>query len=210
MNLRAESREQYKDFHKRSLFESDSYWSERAETFEWMKKWDNVQSGNFDECNVRWFEGGKLNITVNALDRHAKNTPDKNAIIWEPNDPKEEETYITYSELLDKVSQFSNVLKNHNVKKGDRVCFYMSMVPELLIGALACARIGAVHSVVFGGFSAKALAGRINDCDAKIVITNDEAFRGDKIVPLKNITDDAWGKFPEYAVERLWWWRWRR
>lgn len=191
MNYRIESLKQYNEFYKESLASTDSYWSKRAETFEWEKKWDEVQSGDFSNCNVKWFDGGKLNITINALDRHAKKTPDKKAIIWEPNGPKEEEIYYTYSELLEKVCQFSNVLKEHGVKKGDRVCFYMSMVPELLIGVLATARIGAVHSVVFGGFSAKALAGRINDCDAKIVITNDEAYRGNKTIPLKNITDEA-------------------
>ena len=191
MNFRVESKEQYREFHSQSLSSPEKYWATRAETFEWEKHWDKVQSGDFDSCDVKWFEGGKLNITVNALDRHAKNTPDKKAIIWEPNDPNEEEIYFTYEELLEKVCQFSNVLKDHGVKKGDRVCFYMSMVPELLIGLLASARIGAVHSVVFGGFSAKALAGRINDCDAKIVITNDEAYRGDKRIHLKNITDEA-------------------
>jgi len=196
MNFRIDSKDQYNEFYKESQTSPESYWAKRAETFEWFKEWDEVQSGNFNDLNVKWFDGGKLNITVNALDRHAKKHPDKHAIIWEPNDPKEEEIYFTYSELLAKVNQFSNVLKDKGVKKGDRVCFYMSMVPELLIGVLATARIGAVHSVVFGGFSAKALAGRINDCDCKIVITNDEAYRGDKTIPLKNITDEALNECP--------------
>lgn len=191
MNLRAESENQYQEFYQESLQDKDSYWQKRAETFEWYKKWDSVQSGNFNDLNVKWFDRGQTNITINALDRHAKNTPDKTAIIWESNDPNEEEIYYSYKELLERVNQFANVLKNQNVKKGDRVCFYMSMVPELLIGVLATARIGAVHSVVFGGFSAKALAGRITDCDAKIVITMDEAFRGGKTIPLKSITDAA-------------------
>mgnify|MGYP003682944301 CR=1 FL=1 len=191
MKFRAESINQYNEFYTESMEQTESYWAKRAETFEWFKQWDEVVSGNFNDLNVKWFDGGQTNITINALDRHAKNTPDKLAIIWESNDPNEEEIYFTYSQLLKKVNQFSNVLKNQGVRKGDRVCFYMSMVPELLIGVLATARIGAVHSVVFGGFSAKALAGRINDCDAKIVITNDEAYRGDKIIPLKNITDNA-------------------
>ncbi len=196
MNLRIESLDQYTEFHKESLDQTEGYWAKRAETFEWFKTWDKVQSGNFNDLNVKWFEGGKTNITVNALDRHAKNTPNKTAIIWEPNDPKEGHLEITYKELLERVNQFANVLKDNQVKKGDRVCFYMSMVPELLVGVLATARIGAVHSVVFGGFSAKALAGRINDCDAKIVITNDEAYRGDKTIPLKNITDEALEECP--------------
>ena len=191
MNLRVNSHEQYNEFHSESLNSPDQYWSKRAEQFEWFKKWDSIQSGNFNDLNVKWFEGAELNITVNALDRHARKNPEKTAIIWEPNNPGEEEIYYSYEDLLRSVNQFSNVLKNKGVKKGDRVCFYMSMVPELLIGVLACARVGAVHSVVFGGFSAKALAGRINDCEAKIVITNDEAYRGDKIIPLKNITDEA-------------------
>ncbi|MDH5415261.1 MAG: acetate--CoA ligase, partial [Flavobacteriaceae bacterium] len=174
-----------------SLTDSDTYWSKRAENFEWFKKWDKIQSGNFTDLNVKWFEGGKTNITVNALDRHAKATPDKIAIHWEPNSPSEDTQSFTYQELLNKVCQFANVLKDQGVKKGDRVIFYMPMVPELLAGVLATARIGAVHSVVFGGFSAKALADRINNCGATIVVTADEAYRGTKIVPLKTITDEA-------------------
>ncbi|MBT4792351.1 MAG: AMP-binding protein, partial [Halobacteriovoraceae bacterium] len=191
MNYQIESKHQYQEFYQESITQNENYWSKRAETFEWFEKWDKVQTGNFNDLNIKWYEGGKTNITTNALDRHAKVTPDKVAIIWESNDPNEEEIYFSYEELLKRVNQFSNVLKDQGVKKGDRVCFYMSMVPELLIGVLACARIGAVHSVIFGGFSAKALAGRIVDCQAKIVITNDEAYRGDKIIPLKNITDTA-------------------
>ncbi|MFT6633187.1 MAG: acetyl-CoA synthetase [Bacteriovoracaceae bacterium] len=196
MDLRIESNHQYDEFYKESLNDTNSYWSKRAETFDWFKKWDSVQTGNFSDANISWFEGGQTNITINALDRHVKNTPDKTAIIWESNDPNEKEIYFTYKQLLERVNQFANVLKDKNVKKGDRVCFYMSMVPELLIGVLAAARIGAVHSVVFGGFSAKALAGRIVDCEAKIVITMDEAFRGGKTIPLKDITDGALEEAP--------------
>jgi acetyl-CoA synthetase len=191
MSFRIETMSQYNEFYTESNDKTDSYWSKRAETFDWFKKWDKVQSGNFDDLNIKWFEGAQLNITVNALDRHAEKDPNKLAIIWEPNDPADKEINYTYQQLLENVNQFANVLKDHGVKKGDRVCFYMSMVPELLTGVLACARIGAVHSVVFGGFSAKALSGRINDCESKIVITNDEAYRGNKIIPLKNITDEA-------------------
>jgi acetyl-CoA synthetase len=196
MDLRIESNHQYDEFYKESLNDTNSYWSKRAETFEWFKKWDSVQTGDFSNANISWFEGGQTNITINALDRHVKNTPDKTAIIWESNDPNEKEIYFTYKQLLERVNQFANVLKDKNVKKGDRVCFYMSMVPELLIGILAAARIGAVHSVIFGGFSAKALAGRIVDCEAKIVITMDEAFRGGKTIPLKDITDVALEEAP--------------
>ncbi|MBD66476.1 MAG: acetate--CoA ligase [Halobacteriovoraceae bacterium] len=191
MKYRVESKDQYQQFYQTSMEDQNKYWEERAQTFTWFKKWDSVQTGNFKDLNVEWFSGGKLNITVNALDRHAENTPDKVAIFWEPNDPKESPIQYTYKELLEKVNQFANVLAGQGIEKGDRICFYMSMVPEFLIGVLATARIGAVHSVVFGGFSAKALAERINDCDAKLVVTNDEAYRGNKIVPLKNITDEA-------------------
>jgi len=196
MNYKIGSVEQYHNFYLESLQDSTKYWTDRAYTFEWFKPFEKVSSGNFNDLNIKWFEGGKTNITINAIDRHAKKTPEKIAIIWESNDPTEEEIYISYENLLERVNQFANVLKDKGVKKGDRVCFYMSMVPELLIGVLATARIGAIHSVVFGGFSAKALAGRINDCDAKIVITNDEAYRGDKVIPLKNITDEALNDAP--------------
>lgn len=191
MSLNIRSKSQYKEFYDESLNETEAYWNKRAESFEWFKKWDSVCTGSLKETNIRWFDGAQLNITVNALDRHAKASPNKRAIIWEPNDPSEQNKIFTYQELLWEVNKFANVLKDLNVKKGDRVCLYMSMVPELLFGVLACARIGAVHSVVFGGFSANALAGRINDCEAKIVITNDEAYRGNKIIPLKQITDEA-------------------
>ncbi len=196
MELKINTQQQYNEFFRESKESLNDYWSKRAETFEWYKKWDKVQSGDFNDLEINWFTGGQTNITLNALDRHANKTPGKTAIIWEANDPNEEEIYFTYKELLERVSQFSNVLKEQGVQKGDRVCFYMSMVPELLIGVLATARIGAVHSVVFGGFSSVALAGRINDCKAKIVVTQDEAFRGDKTIPLKNITDEALEECP--------------
>lgn len=191
MSHRIESQEQYNKAYKKSLEDQSAYWSDVAEGFVWRKKWNSIQTGNFKDLNVKWFDGAKLNITENCLDRHAQNSPDKVAIHWEPNDPKEDSITFTYSEVLEQVNKFANVLKDQNVKKGDRVCFYMSMVPELLFGVLACARMGAVHSVVFGGFSAKALAGRINDCDAKILVTNDEAPRGGKIIELKNIANEA-------------------
>lgn len=191
MQYRVESKDQYQSFYAQSIEDRNTYWAERAETFEWFKKWDKVQTGDFHDLNIKWFEGGQTNITVNALDRHAKNNPQKVAIYWEPNDPKDDPKTFTYQQLLEEVNRFSNVLKDQGVKKGDRVCFYMSMVPELLTGVLACARIGAVHSVVFGGFSAKALAGRIVDCEAKVVVTNDQAMRGAKPINLKEITNDA-------------------
>ncbi len=196
MKFRIESQKQYEEFYQESVDNNQTYWAKIAETFTWKREWDEVQSGNFNDLNVKWFDGAKLNITENCLDRHLDSIGNKKAIIWEPNSPEEETKTFTYKGLYENVCQFSNVLKDHGVKKGDRVCFYMSMVPELLFGVLACARIGAVHSVIFGGFSANALAGRINDCGSKIVITNDEAPRGDKKIPLKTITDEALKECP--------------
>ncbi len=191
MANRIETQDQYDQAYKESVSKPDAYWSRIAEDFMWQKKWDSVQSGNFDDLNVKWFEGAKLNITENCLDRYAHSSPDKVAIHWEPNDPSEDTLTFTYAEVLEQVNKFANVLENKGVKRGDRVCFYMSMVPELLFGVLASARMGAVHSVVFGGFSAKALAGRINDCQAKVLITNDEAPRGTKVIELKKIANEA-------------------
>jgi len=191
MDFRAQTQEQYEQFHKQSLEATDHYWEERAHSFTFKKKWNQVRSGDFDELNVKWFEGATLNITENCLDRHVEKNPDKIAIHWEPNGPKDPSLTFTYKQVLDEVNKISNVLIQNGVEKGDRVCFYMSMVPELLFGVLASARVGAVHSVVFGGFSANALAGRIQDCEAKYIFTNDEAYRGDKVIPLKKIADEA-------------------
>lgn len=188
---RVESKSDYNEFYNKSMDQTDAYWAEVAESFTWKKKWDSVLSGSFENLDMKWFDGGKLNITENCIDRHLKDNADKVAIIWESNDPDEASKTYTYKELHKNVCRFANVLKDMNVKKGDRVCFYMSMVPELLFGILASARIGAIHSVVFGGFSANALAGRINDCKAEILITNDEAPRGNKSIPLKAIADEA-------------------
>jgi acetyl-CoA synthetase len=182
---------EYQNHYRESMENPDQYWDNLANEFKWHEKWASVQSGSFAEQNVEWFSGGKLNITENCLDRHLETRGNKNAVIFEPNDPNSETTTYTYKELHSEVCKFANILKDRGIKKGDRVCFYMSMVPELLIGVLATARIGAIHSVVFGGFSAMALSGRINDCESNIVITNDGGFRGDKIIPLKDITDEA-------------------
>ena len=186
----------YQQRYADALNSQNDYWSKIAETFEWSKKWSSVSAGDFNELDMTWFNGGELNITTNCIDRHLKNNADKTAIIWEPNDPAEEPIHISYQDLHDRVCQFANVLKAQGIKKGDVVCFYMSMVPELMVGVLACARIGAIHSVVFGGFSSTALAGRINDCEAKLVVTNDEAYRGAKTIPLKGITDEALNDCP--------------
>jgi acetyl-CoA synthetase len=191
MDLRINSFDDYKRIYAYSVAEPENFWATVAETFYWQKKWDSVLDWNFSEPNVKWFSGAKLNITENCLDRHLVKDADKTAMIWEPNDPEEHYRSFTYKELHFKVVQFANALKNNGVKKGDRICIYMPMVPELAIAVLACARIGAIHSVVFGGFSAQSIADRINDATCNLVITADGGFRGNKDIPLKNIIDDA-------------------
>jgi acetyl-CoA synthetase len=181
----------------------EKFWSGVAENFSWKKKWDEVQSGTIGEANIKWFEGGELNITENCLDRHLENNAEKIALLFEPNDPNEKPIQYTYKELHEAVCKASNMIKDLGVKKGDRVCLYMSMVPELLISVLACARIGAIHSVVFGGFSAKALAGRIEDCECKLLITNDAGFRGAKTIPLKEISDEALAMKECRSIEKV-------
>ncbi len=185
------SKEIYQAHWTKAADNLEEYWSEIAQNFDWKQKWTTVQSGDFNNLEIKWFDGAKVNITHNCIDRHLATRGNKTAVIWEGNESNEPNITYTYNELHSEVCRFANVLKDHGIKKGDRVVFYMSMVPELLTGLLACARIGAIHSVVFGGFSAQALAGRINDCKAKMVITNDEAYRGPKIVKLKEITDEA-------------------
>jgi len=183
--------EQYQSAYKQSVSHPEAFWAELAHSFVWKKKWDTVLKWDFDTPSVKWFEGGKLNITENCLDRHLEALGDKTAILWEPNNPEEDAKHISYKELHQRVSQFSNVLKSLGIKKGDRVCLYMPMVPELTIAVLACARIGAIHSVVFAGFSAKSLADRINDASCNLIITADGSFRGNKVLDLKSIVDTA-------------------
>ena len=189
--MQIKSFEEYQEAYRKSVEDPEGFWGSIAETFTWKKKWDKVLEWNFDEPKVEWFKGGKLNITENALDRHLELRGDKTAVIWEPNDPGEKPISLTYKELHSKVCEFSNALKDIGIKKGDRVCIYMPMVPELMIAVLACARIGAVHSVVFAGFSAVSVADRINDAQAKLVITADGLNRGAKQIPLKRIIDEA-------------------
>ena len=183
--------EQYQATYKQSVSHPEAFWAELAHSFVWKKKWDTVLKWDFDTPSVKWFEGGKLNITENCLDRHLEALGEKTAILWEPNNPEEAAKHISYKELHQRVSQFSNVLKSLGIKKGDRVCLYMPMVPELTIAVLACARIGAIHSVVFAGFSAKSLADRINDAACNLIITADGSFRGNKVLDLKSIVDTA-------------------
>ena len=182
---------EYNTAYQKSIENPDVFWSEIASTFSWKSKWSKVLDWEFNTPDVNWFVNGKLNITENCLDRHLENKGNDVAIIWEPNDPSEKSISITYEELYKRVCEFANVLKLNGAKKGDRICLYMPMVPELAIATLACARIGAIHSVVFAGFSAKALADRINDADCNILLTSDGLFRGTKQLCLKDIADEA-------------------
>ena len=181
----------YKEAYKKSIEDPAAFWGEVAEHFTWRKKWDTTLEWNFKEPKVEWFKGGKLNITENCLDRHIPSKGHLPALIWEPNAPDEAGRVLTYSKLLEKVCQFAQVLKNNGVQRGDRVCIYMGMIPELAIAVLACARIGAIHSVVFGGFSAQSIADRLLDASATFIVTCDGAYRGAKDIPLKSVIDDA-------------------
>jgi acetyl-CoA synthetase len=184
--------EEYYQVYRKSVREPENFWEEIAEEhFIWRKKWDQVLSWDFKKPEVKWFEGAKLNITENCLDRHLYVRRHKTAIIWEPNNPEEEAVHLSYEELHREVCKFANVLNDQGIQKGDRVCIYLPMIPELAVAILACARIGAIHSVVFAGFSSQALASRINDASCKMVITSDGSFRGNKTIPLKPIVDEA-------------------
>ncbi|MBC7507625.1 MAG: AMP-binding protein, partial [Ferruginibacter sp.] len=185
------SLEEYQLAYKESIEEPEKFWASVAENFTWRKKWDKVLNWNFTEPKIEWFKGGKLNITENCIDRHLETLGDKPAIIWEPNNPDERTRIVTYNRLHKRVCQFAQVLINNGVKKGDRVCIYMGMVPELAYAVLGCARIGAIHSVVFGGFSAQSIADRLFDAEAEFIVTCDGAYRGGKAIPLKSIIDDA-------------------
>ncbi len=185
------SLEQYRSEYKKSVEDPEGFWAGVAANFLWRRPWDTVLEWNFTEPRVRWFSGAQLNITENCLDRHLAEKGDQPAIVWEPNDPGEDFRILSYKELHGKVCQFANVLKNNGLKKGHRVCIYMPMVPELAIAVLACARIGVIHSVVFGGFSAQSIADRIQDAQCSLVITSDGAHRGNKQIPLKSVIDDA-------------------
>lgn len=185
------SEKQYHEDYKRSVDDPEAFWSSVASHFHWRKKWDKVLEWNFKEPRVEWFKGAKLNITENCIDRHLQTLGDKPAIIWEPNNPEEKTRVVTYNRLHKRVCQFAQVLKNNGVKKGDRVCIYMGMIPELAYAVLACARIGAIHSVIFGGFSAQSIADRLEDAKAEYIVTCDGAYRGAKDIPLKSVIDDA-------------------
>lgn len=198
---RITSIQDYQEEYRKSIENPEAFWTEIAEDFQWRKKWDKVLEWDFHKPEVKWFLGGKLNITENCLDRHLATRGNDTAIIWEPNNPADPAKHITYKELFDEVCRTANMLKAHGVKKGDRVCVYLPMVPQLVYTMLACARIGAVHSVVFAGFSARSLVDRITDAGAKIVVTSDGGFRGEKTINLKGIIDEALEKCPD--VQRV-------
>ena len=183
--------EEYHQAYQKSIKQPAQFWEEIAQNFTWKKKWDSVSEWNFKDPKIEWFKGAQLNITENCLDRHLNKFGDQAAIIWEPNNPNEQNRVLTYNDLYKQVCQFSHVLKNNGVKKGDTVCIYMGMIPELAIAVLSCARIGAIHSVVFGGFSAQSISDRLHDAKSEFVITCDGAFRGQKNIPLKSVIDEA-------------------
>lgn len=199
---KVENLEQYFKHYNKSIREPRKFWDRIAdENFTWYQKWDKVVEYDMQEADVKWFTGAKVNITKNCIDRHLAKRGNKTAIIFEPNNPDEEAQHITYNELYDRVSKMANVLRAQGIKKGDRVCIYLPMIPDLAISLLACARIGAIHSVIFAGFSASAVAARVTDCGAKLVITSDGGFRGNKTIDLKAIVDEALKTCP--TVEKV-------
>jgi len=191
MTLQIKSIEQYHEAYKKSVDDPEGFWAEQAETFTWHQKWHTVLKNDFITPDVRWFEGGKMNITENCLDRHIATKGDQTAILWESNEAYEPSIKYTYKQLLAEVNKCANALKAQGVKKGDRICFYMPMIPQVAIAMLACARIGAIHSVVFAGFSANALADRIKDSECKMAICSDYNRRGPKNIPVKEVVDEA-------------------
>ena len=188
---RIKSLSEYFDHYEKSQSDPEGFWSKIAESFNWIKPWSKVLESDFEKVSIKWFIDAKLNITENIFERNLVKNKEKTAIIWEPNNPDEETKKISYQELYEETCKFSNALKNLGIKKGDRIIIYMPMVPEAAIAMLACARVGAIHSVVFAGFSSTSLADRIDDCEAKMVITSDGNFRGNKVIPVKSVVDEA-------------------
>ncbi len=201
MNKKIKSFAEYKKNYRKSIEDPERFWENIALQFYWRTPWEKTLEYDFEKPEIKWFQGGKINITENCLDRHLEERASKTAIIWEPNDPDEESRHITYRQLYVKVNRFANVLKNNGIKKGDRVCIYMPMIPELTVAMLACARIGAIHSIVFAGFSSSAIADRINDSQCKLLITANEVYRGKKRIALKEICDKALKNCP--TIERV-------
>ena len=185
---------QYVNDYEKSIVDMEGFWGNIANDFKWIRKWDKTLEWNFKEPKIGWFLGGRLNITENIFERLIPTHGNKTAIIWEPNDSKSTSKRISYNDLFKETCKFANAMRSIGIKKGDRVIIYMPMVPESVVAMLACARIGAIHSVVFAGFSSMALADRINDCQAKMVITSDGNFRGEKTIQLKSVVDKAISK----------------
>ncbi|MFS4470404.1 acetate--CoA ligase [Chryseobacterium sp. T20] len=201
-NYLIEDLPQYFEDYKKSIKNPKKFWDKVADqNFVWYQRWSKVVKYDMNEAKITWFKNAKLNITKNCIDRHLTIRGEKTAIIWEPNDPKEEAQHISYNELYTRVNKTANILRDMGIEKGDRVCIYLPMIPELAITMLACAKLGAVHSVIFAGFSASAVASRVNDCEAKMVITSDGSYRGNKVLDLKTIVDDALEKTP--TVEKV-------
>lgn len=201
-NYLIEDLPQYFEDYKKSIKNPKKFWDKVADqNFVWYQRWSKVVKYDMNEAKITWFKNAKLNITKNCIDRHLTIRGEKTAIIWEPNDPKEEAQHISYNELYTRVNKTANVLRDMGIEKGDRVCIYLPMIPELAITMLACAKLGAVHSVIFAGFSASAVASRVNDCEAKMVITSDGSYRGNKVLDLKTIVDDALEKTP--TIEKV-------
>jgi acetyl-CoA synthetase len=201
-NYLIEDLPQYFEDYKKSIKNPKKFWDKVADqNFVWYQRWSKVVKYDMNEAKIEWFKNAKLNITKNCLDRHLAIRGDKTAIIWEPNDPKEEAQHISYNELYTRVNKTANVLREMGIEKGDRVCIYLPMIPELAVTMLACAKLGAVHSVIFAGFSASAVASRVNDCEAKMVITSDGSYRGSKVLDLKSIVDEALEKTP--TIEKV-------
>ncbi len=186
-----QTKDEYGKQYAESVDNPELFWSGIADNFVWTRKWDKVLDWDFKSADIKWFINARLNITQNCLDRHLEKNGNTSAIIWEPNNPDEKAKTYTYKELHTAVCRFAQVLKNNGIEKGDRVCIYMGMIPELTIAVLACARIGAIHSVIFGGFSARSIADRVADAGAKFIITCDGGYRGAKEIPLKSVVDDA-------------------
>src|SRR5690554_1043491 len=187
---------EYFKFQEKALKDPERFWGAIAESFQWKKKWDKVMNADMHKADIKWFEGAELNITENCIDRHLDERGDQTAIIFEANSPEGKAQHITYRKLYEEVNKVANVLKEQGIQKGDRVCIYLPMIPELAYTMLACARIGAIHSVIFAGYSSKAIASRVNDAACKIVVTSDGSYRGEKQLNLKTIMDKALEKCP--------------
>lgn len=198
--MRIKTLEEYTEAYQKSVAEPETFWAEIASEFTWKSTWNKILEWNFTEPNVKWFVNAKLNITENCIDRHLAKNATKVALVWEPNEPNVVNKTVTYRQLYEEVNRLANVLKTFGIKKGDRVCIYLPMIPEAIFAMLACARIGAIHSVIFGGFSANSVQDRINDSQCKLVLTSDGAYRGSKQIPMKATVDEALKNCPTVSA----------